>query len=86
MRGRRFIAFAVAAGAVLGFALPAANGADGAGSLRAQADSLRARNATLADRRHSALLELYALESRAAQARARATGLRARLAEVRAER
>lgn len=86
MRGRRFIAFAVAAGVVLGFSLPAANGADAPGSLQAQAETLRARNATLGERRRVALLELYALESRLARAESRAAALRGRLAAARAER
>ena len=86
VRGRRFIAVAVAAAGVLGFSLPSALGADAPGSLRAQAETLRARNATLADRRHSALLELYALESRLAAAESRLARLRSRLDDVRAER
>jgi 3D (Asp-Asp-Asp) domain-containing protein len=86
VRGRRFIALALAAGSVLGSALPAANGADAPGSLRAQAETLRARNATLGERRRLALLELYSLESKLARAQARVEALRARLADVRAER
>ena len=77
MRGRRLIAAAVAAGGILGFALPVATGADSA--------SLRERETVLAARADAALLELYALESRVARARGRAQILRSRLAELRAE-
>jgi 3D (Asp-Asp-Asp) domain-containing protein len=55
-------------------------------SLRNQADRLEARNAELADRERSAVLELYALGSRLSRADERVSALRRRAAEVEAAR
>jgi 3D (Asp-Asp-Asp) domain-containing protein len=84
VRGSRFIlTAALACGLLVGFALPAAGA--GPAQLRAQAESLRARNASLAGQASAALLDLYSLESQLARARARAQALESRLAEVRRE-
>jgi peptidoglycan hydrolase CwlO-like protein len=66
--------------------LPAAVAADSASGLQARATQLSQQNVALAGRSHSALLDLYALDSRLARARARLVSLRLHTAEVRAER
>jgi 3D (Asp-Asp-Asp) domain-containing protein len=66
--------------------VPATLGADSASTLRARASQLAQRDATLAAKSRSALLDLYALDSRLASARAHLVALRIRTAEVRAER
>jgi 3D (Asp-Asp-Asp) domain-containing protein len=73
-------------GALLAVSLPSSGGADSAPALLQRADALRAENTALAARTHDALLRLYALDSRLAQARARLEGLRAQAARVRQER
>jgi 3D (Asp-Asp-Asp) domain-containing protein/peptidoglycan hydrolase CwlO-like protein len=55
-------------------------------SLRDKANQLSQQNLSLSARSHSALLELYALDSRLQQERARIVSLRIRTAQVRAER
>ena len=60
--------------------------ADSSTGLRTKADHLSQQNADLSARSHSALLELYALDSRLTQERARIVSLRIRTAQVRAER
>jgi peptidoglycan DL-endopeptidase CwlO len=66
--------------------LPAAVAADSASTLRARASQLSQQNADLAGRSRSALLDLYALDSRLARARAQLVSLRIRTAETRAAR
>jgi peptidoglycan hydrolase CwlO-like protein len=78
---RRWLGVALAALTVV-LVVPAAGGADPS----TRADALRAQNATLATRSHSALLGLYSLDTRLASARARLDGLRAQAAELRRER
>jgi 3D (Asp-Asp-Asp) domain-containing protein len=78
----------VLAGAALlvGSLVPATVAADSASTLRARASLLTEQNATLAAKSRSALLDLYALDSRLARERAHLVALRIRTAEVRAER
>src|SRR5436309_6756502 len=66
--------------------VPATVGADSASTLRARASQLTQQNAALAAKSRSALLDLYALDSRLARARAHLVSLRIHTAEVRAER
>jgi peptidoglycan DL-endopeptidase CwlO len=76
---------AACCGIALALLAPTAGGADSS-TLRHRADALRARNAALSSESHSALLGLYALESRLAAARARVDTLRAQIARVERER
>jgi 3D (Asp-Asp-Asp) domain-containing protein/peptidoglycan hydrolase CwlO-like protein len=77
---------------VLGAALalvwlvPGTVSADSASSLKEQASQLTQQNADLAVKSRSAVLDLYALDSRLARESARLVALRIRAAEVRAER
>jgi 3D (Asp-Asp-Asp) domain-containing protein/peptidoglycan hydrolase CwlO-like protein len=71
---------------VLSAFLPSRVAADSSTSLRSKAADLSRQNANLAARSHSALLELYALDSQLAQERAHIVALRIRMAQVRAER
>ena len=66
--------------------MPARVGADSSSKLRAQASDLSQQNANLAARAHSALLELYALDSRLTRQRAHIVALRIETAQVRAAR
>jgi 3D (Asp-Asp-Asp) domain-containing protein/peptidoglycan hydrolase CwlO-like protein len=66
--------------------VPSRVAADSSTGLRAQANQLSQQNTDLSARSHSALLELYALDSRLSQERARIVALRIRTAQVRAER
>jgi 3D (Asp-Asp-Asp) domain-containing protein/peptidoglycan hydrolase CwlO-like protein len=66
--------------------VPARVGADSSGTLRARASTLSQRNANLTAKAHSALLELYALDSRLARQRAHIVALRIETAQVRAAR
>ncbi|HEY6151405.1 MAG TPA: hypothetical protein VIW19_12865, partial [Gaiellaceae bacterium] len=66
--------------------MPARVGADSSSQLRSQATDLTKQNASLAARAHSALLELYALDSRLARQRAHIVALRIETAQVRAAR
>src|SRR5919199_5590297 len=78
---------AAAALLVLCSLVPARVAADSsAPKLRARADELTQQNANLAARAHSALLELYALDSRLARQRAHIVALRIETAQVRAAR
>ena len=71
---------------VLTALVPARVAADSSTGLRAKANQLSQQNADLSARSHSALLELYALDSRLSQERARIVSLRIHTAQVRAER
>jgi len=77
---------AAAALLVLCCLVPARVGADSSSKLRAQASDLSQQNANLAARAHSALLELYALDSRLTRQRAHIVALRIETAQVRAAR
>ncbi len=76
----------VAALLVLTAFVPSRVAADSSSDLRNQANQLSQKNVDLAARSHSALLELYALDSKLAQQRARIVSLRIHTAQVRAER
>src|SRR5438045_735323 len=78
---RRAPALLALTGLVLAVAVPGAGGAGAAPS----GSSLHHRQALLGSRSHAALLSLYSLDSQLAAARARASSLEARLADVRAE-
>jgi 3D (Asp-Asp-Asp) domain-containing protein/peptidoglycan hydrolase CwlO-like protein len=77
---------AAAALVVLCSLVPARVAADSSAKLRARASDLTQQNANLAARAHSALLELYALDSRLARQRAHIVALRIETAQVRAAR
>jgi 3D (Asp-Asp-Asp) domain-containing protein/peptidoglycan hydrolase CwlO-like protein len=77
---------AAAALLVLCCLVPARVGADSSTKLRSRASELSKQNANLAARAHSALLELYALDSRLARQRAHIVALRIETAQVRAAR
>src|SRR5436305_5032527 len=79
-------ALTVLLGGLLAISLPASGGADSAPALLQRAQALRSENTALAARSHEALLRLYALDSRLAQARAKLDGLTAQAVRVRAER
>src|SRR5436305_490218 len=79
-------ALTVLLGGLLAISLPASGGADSAPALLQRAQALRSENTALAARSHEALLRLYALDSRLAQARAKLDGLTVRAVRVRAER
>ncbi|TMJ93208.1 MAG: hypothetical protein E6G67_13070 [Actinobacteria bacterium] len=66
--------------------VPSKVAADSSTTLRSRAEQLSRQNADLTARSHSALLELYALDSRLAQERTRIVALRIETAQVRAER
>lgn len=66
--------------------VPATVAADSASTMRTRASELTEQNANLAAKSRSALLDLYALDSRLARERAHLVALRIRAAEVRAER
>jgi 3D (Asp-Asp-Asp) domain-containing protein/Lon protease-like protein len=78
---RLALGLALAAALLLGAALP---GAEGAGPGK-RPRSLHQRQAQLSARSHTALLSLYALDSRLAQARAELARLHARAEALRAE-
>jgi 3D (Asp-Asp-Asp) domain-containing protein/peptidoglycan hydrolase CwlO-like protein len=83
-RESRFaLGLALGAGLLLGISLP---GAEGAGSKKGSHPSLRQQRAGLTARSHSALLSLYALDSRLLQARSETAGLRSRADGLRLER
>jgi peptidoglycan DL-endopeptidase CwlO len=79
-------ALTVLVGGLLAVSLPTSGGADSAPALLQRAQALRAQNTALSARTHDALLRLYSLDSRLAQARARLDGLTAQAARVRQER
>jgi 3D (Asp-Asp-Asp) domain-containing protein/peptidoglycan hydrolase CwlO-like protein len=66
--------------------VPARVAADTSAQLRAHASDLSQQNANLSAKAHSALLELYALDSRLDRQRARIVALRIETAQVRAAR
>jgi 3D (Asp-Asp-Asp) domain-containing protein len=79
----------LALGLALGAALPLGiflPGAEGAGLKDGAQSSLRQQRAGLAARSHTALLSLYALDSRLLQARSELVGLRSRVDGLRLER
>lgn len=76
----------VAALLVLTAFVPSRVAADSSNDLQNKAEELSQQNTSLAARSHSALLELYALDSKLAQERARIVSLRIQTAQVRAER
>ena len=73
---------AVLAGVLVGAALPAAGGADPTSTPADRASDLRAENATLEERSATALLGLYALDTRLGDARAELAALRRRASEL----
>lgn len=77
---RALVAIVLGAG-VAGLALPGSGGADPA----TNANALRARQASLGNRSHAALLSLYSLDARIAQSRAREVALMTRVDAVRAQ-
>jgi len=79
---RLAVGLALGAALLLGVFLP---GAEGAGPKEGTA-SLRKQQAGLAARSHTALLSLYALDSRLARARSELTGLRSRSRSLELER
>jgi peptidoglycan DL-endopeptidase CwlO len=81
-------AWPIVAGTVLALSglVPATVAADSASTMRSRASQLTHQNAGLAAKSRSALLDLYALDSRLARERAHLVALRIRTAEVRAER
>ena len=87
MRWRResrlALGLALGAALLLGLFLP---GADGAGPKKRAQPSPRRQPAALATRSHSALLGLYALDSRLLRSRSELTGLQSRLDGLRLER
>jgi 3D (Asp-Asp-Asp) domain-containing protein/peptidoglycan hydrolase CwlO-like protein len=85
LRRLRGALLAAAVGSLLVLCAPAPGGADSAG-LKQSARDLREQNATLAERSHSALVELYSLESRLREQQARVDSLRAEVDAVAAER
>jgi 3D (Asp-Asp-Asp) domain-containing protein len=73
--------------AVAAVTVPDVGGAgDGPAGLRARAQHLRSQTTALASRSHSALLELYGIESQLSRAQSRLASLEAQAAAVRAER
>lgn len=70
----------------LGSLVPGTVAADSASSIKERASQLSKQNADLAGRSRSALLSLYALDSKLARERTRLVALRIRTAEIRAER
>jgi len=85
---RTLRAWPIVAGVMLGLSglVPATVAADSASTMRTRATQLTQQNANLAAKSRGALLDLYALDSRLARARAHLVALRIRTAEVRAER
>jgi peptidoglycan DL-endopeptidase CwlO len=73
-------------GALLAVSLAGSGGAGSAPALLQRAHDLRAANTALAARTHTALLQLYALDSRLARAHARLDALTAQAAALRRER
>ena len=71
---------------VLAALVPSKVAADTPATLRAKASQLSQQNVALSARAHSAVLELYALDSRLARERARIVALRIQTAQVRAAR
>jgi 3D (Asp-Asp-Asp) domain-containing protein/peptidoglycan hydrolase CwlO-like protein len=86
LRARDFRWISAALAAALTLLTAAAASAEDPPSLRDEAARLEAENADLASRERSAVLELYALETRLARADRRVAELRARATEVERER
>jgi 3D (Asp-Asp-Asp) domain-containing protein len=87
--GRRTLgAWPIVLGTLLALSslVPGTVAADSASSIGERAAQLSQQNAELAGRSRSAVLDLYALDSKLARERARLVALRARASEVRAER
>jgi peptidoglycan DL-endopeptidase CwlO len=84
---RRLRAWPAVLGALLALValLPGTVAADSATDLRSRASQLSRQNSELASKSRSALLDLYALDSRLTRERARLVALRIRAAEVRGE-
>jgi 3D (Asp-Asp-Asp) domain-containing protein len=82
-QSRLALGLALGAAFLLGIFLP---GAEGAGPKEGAQSSLRQQRAGLAARSHTALLSLYALDSRLLQARSELAGLRSRVDGLRLER
>jgi 3D (Asp-Asp-Asp) domain-containing protein len=80
---RLALGLALGAALVLGLSLP---GAEGAGPKKGAQSSLRQQQSKLAARSHTALLGLYALDSRLTRARSELAGLRSRAQGLRADR
>lgn len=78
-------AVAALLGSLLVLLAPAPGGADPS-TLRHSADALQAQNEALAQESHSALLELYSLDSQLTSAHAKVDTLRARIADLQRER
>jgi 3D (Asp-Asp-Asp) domain-containing protein/peptidoglycan hydrolase CwlO-like protein len=85
---RRLRAWPIVLGTLLALSslVPGTVAADSASSIRERASQLSQQNADLAGRSRSALLDLYAVDSKLAGERTRLVALRIRSAEIRAER
>ena len=85
---RKLRAWPIVLGTLLALSslVPGTVAADSASSIKERASQLSKQNADLAGRSRSALLSLYALDSKLARERTRLVALRIRTAEVRAER
>jgi 3D (Asp-Asp-Asp) domain-containing protein len=82
-QSRLALGLALGAALLLGLFLP---GAEGAGPKEGGQSSLRQQRTGLAARSHTALLSLYALDSRLVRARSQLAGLRSRVDGLRLER
>src|SRR5262245_45522421 len=80
-RRHRFAVLAAAVGSLLALSVPTPGGAD-----PSSVGNLRQQNANLEERSHSALVELYSLESQLREQEARVDALRAEVDAVAAER
>jgi 3D (Asp-Asp-Asp) domain-containing protein/peptidoglycan hydrolase CwlO-like protein len=85
---RKLRAWPIVLGTLLALSslVPGTVAADSASSINERASQLSKQNADLAGRSRSALLSLYALDSKLARERTRLVALRIRTAEIRAER
>jgi 3D (Asp-Asp-Asp) domain-containing protein/peptidoglycan hydrolase CwlO-like protein len=85
---RKLRAWPIVLGTLLALStlVPGTVAADSASSIKERASQLSKQNADLAGRSRSALLGLYALDSKLAREQARLVGLRIRTAEIHAER
>jgi 3D (Asp-Asp-Asp) domain-containing protein len=80
LRNLRGAPLAYLGAALLVLSCPVSGSADSASHLRQRAGELRTRNAALSDQSRSAVVDLYALDSRLSAARARVESLRSQLA------
>src|SRR6266542_674938 len=85
IRRPRGAVLAASLGALLVLCAPAPGGADSS-AFKQHASDLRSQNATLSERSHSALVDLYSLESRLRDEQAKVDSLRAEVDAVVAER